>query len=120
MSHRGHSRADFIDKDQQSALISRNFARSGSLGVVATFEGGREVASDSFQVAAERAASISRGDWEKLSAAERCTAIYDELRKLDREALLAAGHNPATAKWFQIGAGRDADQKSTRRGRYNR
>jgi hypothetical protein len=78
------------------------------------------MATDSFQVAAERAVLISGGGWEKLSTAERCTAIYDELRKVDREALLAAGDGPAKAKWLQIAAGHRADQKSARRGRYNR
>jgi hypothetical protein len=48
------------------------------------------MSSNSFQIAAERAASVSKSDWEKLSTTEQCAAIYDELRKLDREAVQVA------------------------------
>jgi hypothetical protein len=41
---------------------------------------------DSFQVAAERAASsYPREVWSNLSASERAVAIYRELRKFDAE-----------------------------------
>jgi hypothetical protein len=42
--------------------------------------------SDTFQVAAERAASSYPTEvWFRLSASERAAAIYRELRKLDAE-----------------------------------
>jgi hypothetical protein len=48
---------------------------------------------DAFQIAARAAASANANvGWDKLSLAEQCAAIYQELRKLDIASLRAVNN----------------------------